>query len=278
MAGMGLLMTGPTAGRSRNRYTTIILKIFQDNYRSGDESVPFKREDIQIAAETLGLELPKNLGDVVYTFRYRSPLPVEIQSLSSPGKMWVIHSVGVGLYQFDLVPEIDLAPSQNLAVTKIPDATPGVIERYALGDEQSLLARLRYNRLIDLATGLTCYSLQNHFRTQIPGMGQIETDEVYVGIDRVGRHHVLPVQAKGRRDSLNIVQIEQDYAMCEFRFPLLIAKPIGTQFVDDRTVAMFEFERSDGVVKVASERHYRLVDLEELTEEDIISYRQRLFG
>ncbi len=65
--------------------------------------------------------------------------------------------------------------------------------------------------------------------------------------------------------------------MCEARFPLLIAKPIGAQLVDDRTVAMFEFERSDGVVKISAERHYRLVELEELTESDIISYRQRLF-
>ena len=275
MAGMGLVMTGSPRP---NRYTTIILKIFQDRYKPGDESVPFKREDIQEAAEALNIGLPKNLGDVVYTFRYRAPLPQDIQSLAGPGRMWIIRPAGQGSYRFDLVPAVDLRPSQNLAVTKIPDSTPGIIELYSLGDEQSLLARLRYNRLIDLATGLTCYSLQNHFRTSVPGIGQIETDEIYVGIDRDGRHYILPIQAKGRRDSLNIVQIEQDYAMCESRFPLLIAKPLGTQFIDDQTVAIFEFERSEGIVRVVSERHYRLVEPEDLTEEDILNYRNRLFG
>jgi len=41
---------------------------------------------------------------------------------------------------------------------------------YALGDEQALLAKLRYNRLLDIFTGVVCYSLQNHLRTNVPGM------------------------------------------------------------------------------------------------------------
>lgn len=268
-------MTQPSGG-GRNTYSAIILKIFQDAYVPSVENVPFAREDIISAAEDLGLDTPRNLGDVVYTFRYRSPLPNEIQELAPPGQVWVIRPAGSGKYQFALTPEVDLTPNQNLAATKIPDATPGIIDMYSLGDEQSLLARLRYNRLIDLATGLTCYSLQNHFRTHVPSLGQIETDEIYVGVDSAGRHYIIPVQAKSRRDSLSIVQIEQDYAMCEARFPLLIAKPMGTQFMGGRTVAIFEFEQSDGEVKVAAERHYQLVEPDELTEDDLLTYRQRL--
>lgn len=270
-------MTVSPSNPTSNRYAAIISKIFLDKYRRGDESVPFRRDDILIAADALSVEPPKNLGDVVYSFRYRTTLPEAIQSTADEGKMWIIRPAGTGIYRFDLVPVFDLRPNQNLAATKIPDSTPGVIELYSLGDEQSLLARLRYNRLIDIATGLACYSLQNHLRTSIPGIGQIETDEVYVGIDGEGAHYVIPVQAKSGGDFLNIVQIEQDYAMCDSRFPQLIAKPIGAQFVDDRTVALFEFERSEGTVKVASERHYRLVDKEDLTDEDILNYRQRLF-
>ncbi len=40
------------------------------------------------------------------------------------------------------------------------------------------------------------------------GIGQVETDELYVGVDTMGCQSVIPVQAKGRRDALNIVQIE----------------------------------------------------------------------
>ena len=106
-----------------------------------------------------------------------------------------------------------------MVTTKIPDATPGIIEKYALGDEQALLAKLRYNRLIDVFTGVTCYSLQSHLRTSVTGIGQVETDEIYIGLDRKGSHYIFPVQAKGGRDRQSIVQIEQDCAICKAKFP-----------------------------------------------------------
>ena len=134
-----------------------------------------------------------------------------------------------------------------LPITKVPDATPGIVARYALTDEQALLAKLRYNRLVDVFTGVTCYSIQNHLRTTVRSIGQIETDEIYVGVDRRGAHFILPVQAKGRADQIGVVQIEQDLALCDEQFPNLIARPIAAQFMDDDGIALFEFARdSDG--------------------------------
>ena len=121
-----------------------------------------------------------------------------------------------------------------------------MIAKYAFGNEQGVLARIRYNRLLDVFLGIACYSLQNHFRTTVPGMGQIETDEIYVGVDKRGAHYVLPVQAKGDRDKLNRVQIEQDIAMCADKLPDLICRPIGTQWMSDDLVALFEFEKGRG--------------------------------
>ncbi|WP_058868439.1 hypothetical protein [Chloracidobacterium thermophilum] len=43
-----------------------------------------------------------------------------------------------------------IVPDPNLTETKLPDATPGLVSRYALDDEQALLAKVRYNRLIDM--------------------------------------------------------------------------------------------------------------------------------
>lgn len=129
--------------------------------------------------------------------------------------------------------------------------------------------------MVDIFTGIACYSLQNHLRTAVPGIGQVETDELYVGVDRRGRQYVLPVQAKGGRDALSIVQIEQDMALCESRFPDLICLPVAAQFMRDKVIALFSFERIDGEVKVLSERHYKLVEPNELTAEDLAAYRRR---
>jgi hypothetical protein len=260
---------------TNNRYIQLIETIFFQYYKKGQTEVPFVREDLETTAAELGIKLPKNLGDVVYTFRYRAKLPDAIARLAPPGSEWVIRPTGQAKYVFSLSTMPRIIPNAMLAETKIPDATPGVIERYALNDEQGLLAKLRYNRLIDLFLGMACYSLQNHLRTTVPGMGQIETDEIYIGLDKRGIHYVIPVQAKGGKDQLGTVQIEQDVAMCKYKFPLLTCIPVAAQFMENDLIALFSFEHSDQGISILCEKHYRLVEPHELSEEDLLRYKQR---
>ena len=259
-----------------NRYSRIIEDIFLRRYRDGDSEVHFSRDDIASASERLGISLPKNLGDVVYTFRHRSPLPDSILQAAPGDRSWVIVGKGRAKYAFELKSLPKILPDALLPVIKVPDATPGIVSRYALTDEQALLARIRYNRLIDMFTGVTCYSIQNHLRTTVRDIGQIETDEIYVGLDKRGAHYVMPVQAKGKADQIGVVQIEQDIALCGERFPELIARPIAAQFMDTESIALFELAISseEGLVKLA-ERHYRLVPEHEVTSEELRRYRNR---
>ena len=194
-------------------YAAILEEIFVAKFKEGITQVDFQRSDITAAAKRLGLRRPSNVGDVVYSARYRGNLPESVQSTATAGREWIIRGTGTGRYSFVLARPIRLAPNQQMGATKVPDATPGVVAMHALSDEQALLAIVRYNRLIDIFTGITCYSLQNHIRTAVRGIGQVETDELYVGVDTKGCHYVIPVQAKGGRDALNIVQIEQDMAL-----------------------------------------------------------------
>lgn len=109
-------------------------------------------------------------------------------------------------------------------------------------------------------------------------MGQVETDELYIGIDRRGIHYVFPVQAKGGKDRLSIVQIEQDFASCSVKFPSLVCRPIATQFVDENLIALFEFERSGNRVVIGTEKHYCLVLPESIYPPDIETYREQLIS
>ena len=205
-------------------------------------------------------------------------MPDSILASAPEGETWIIRSVGRSRYAFVLVVDLPIVPNPNLAITKIPDATPGIISKYAFSDEQALLARVRYNRLIDVFLGIACYSLQNHLRTTVAGMGQVETDEVYVGIDKLGSQYVVPIQAKGGNDILNRVQIEQDIAVCNEKLPNLICRPVGAQFIRDELIALFEFEQDGDDIAIVSENHYLLVPPEEVTDQDLIAYRQRLVG
>ena len=238
-----------------NLYGRIIESIFLAKYTPGAEEIEFARSDLVDHAKQLGLPLPKNLGDLVYSFRYRNPLPKSVRSKAPRGREWIIGSSGRSRYRFRAVEFSEFVPNVQLASIKIPDATPGLVSLYALSDEQALLARIRYNRLIDVFSGVACYSLQSHLRTTVPGIGQIETDEIYVGVDGHGVHYVLPVQAKGKKDRVGLVQIEQDVEMSRHKFPGLVCRPIGAQFLTDHVIALFEFQLTGDGLRIAREKH-----------------------
>ncbi len=259
-----------------NRYNQIVETIFQEKYTEGVENIPFKREEFIGVADRLGINVPRNLGDVIYSFKYRRALPEMIRATAPEGKEWVIISQGTAMYAFELRADSIIAPDPMLVCTKILDATPGIVSRYSLNDEQALLTRIRYNRLIDTFTGVTCYSLQNHLRTTVPGIGQIETDELYVGVDKRGVHYIFPVQAKGGNDKLGVVQIEQDIALCTHRFPNLECRAIAAQFMADDIIVLFELSLVDNNVRKAAEKHYQLVLSDDLSELELQGYKQRL--
>jgi len=261
-----------------NRYGAIIEQIFfsptMADYRPGKRDLPFERRHMEMAAEELGIALPKNLGDVIYSIRYRTPMPDVIIATQPSGFEWIIEGTGRAKYAFKLVKKSRILPRADLVAFRIPDNTPEIIRAYALNDEQALLAILRYNRLIDIFLGLTTYSLQNHLRTTLRGGSQIEIDELYVGIDKRGGHYIVPVQAKGGNDQISVVQTKQDIAWCSERLPGLRCKAISAQFMSGGRVALFELAVQNDEIKIVEERHYELVKADVLTDDDRTTYAQ----
>ena len=263
-------MAKPSRG---NVYQGLIARIFEQRYNAGSVSFEFERNDLETTAQAMGVSLPKNLGDVIYSLRYRKDLPASILATQPPGKEWIIEGAGRARYRFALVPLNRILPRDDLVTVGIPDGTPEIIRCYALDDEQALLAIVRYNRLIDIFLGLTTFSLQNHLRTTVKGIGQIEIDELYVGIDKYGCHYAIPVQAKGGTDQISVVQTKQDLAWCAQRFPEMRHRAISAQFMGAERIAMFELTVEDDMVKVVEERHFKLVPAQELDQQAIRNYR-----
>ncbi len=265
----------PEEKKKQNRYKAIVEKIFFDSYKRGITKIEFDRDDLPRAAKALGIELPDNLGDVIYSLRYRTLMPEKVLATQPKGMEWVIEGIGRSRYAFKLVKINRIVPNTKLVVIKVPDATPEIISAYALSDEQALLAKVRYNRLVDIFLGIASYSLQNHLRTTVEGIGQIEIDEIYVGVDRHGRQYILPVQAKGGSDQLSVVQTKQDIACCAKKFPNLICRSISAQFMAEDLIAMFELTQEEDEIKVVEEKHYRLVPADQIGPADLKAYSAR---
>lgn len=258
--------------RPENRYAALIKQVFVNHYTKGATSFEFPREELEQIATKHDIKLPKNQGDLIYSFRYRNELPEEIKSTAGRGLEWIIEGAGRARYRFKLVKIHRIVPREELLTIKVPDSTPEIIAHHALNDEQALLAKVRYNRLIDIFLGITAYSLQNHLRTTVKSIGQIEIDEIYVGLDRHGRQYVVPVQAKGGNDRHGPVQTQQDAAFCAADFASLTCRPVSAQFMQDGRIAMFELAVVGGEVKVLDEKHYQLVPASAISADDLALY------
>lgn len=268
-------MSNKKGEKPPNRYLAIVAKIFSDHYDAGMTEFEFSREEFIATARELQIELPKNLGDIAYSVRYRIELPESIRTTSEDGLEWIVEGAGRSRYRFKQVRLHRIVPREELLTIKVPDATPEIIAAYALSDEQALLAKVRYSRLVDMFLGITAFSLQNHLRTTVKGVGQIEIDEIYVGIDRHGHQFVVPVQAKGGNDKHGVVQTEQDIKCCAEKFPNLTCRAVSAQFMSEERIAMFELTVVDGEVKVVDEKHYKLVPSSNILPEDLRAYSLR---
>ena len=262
-----------------SRYNQVIEKVFFDNYNKGDVRVTFKRQAFVKVCQDLGLDQIKNLGDIPYSYRFRKELPDSIKETAPANSEWIIIGSGIALYEFRQASPGKIQPSANRLPVPVPDSTPEIVKHYSPGtDEQALLTRVRYNRLVDLFTGLTCYSVQNHLRTTVENIGQIEVDEIYLGIHKKGTHFVLPCQAKSSGDRFGIVQVIQDISFCESKYPETICKPIALQFLgaDDVAIVELAITEQDDVLKlnVVDEKHFKLIPRSEIDRDALLKLKQ----
>jgi hypothetical protein len=242
-----------------SKYKKIIVSLFSEKYSQPMDEVPFTREDLAEHAQRLGFVPPKNLGDIVYSFRYRADLPEDITNTAPEGFTWIIVGTGDAKYSFIKSRRSNIVPNMSLLPVLVPNSTPEIMTMYSLSDEQSLLSKVRYNRILDMFMGFVTYSMQNHLRTKVEGIGQIEIDELYIGVNKIGQHFILPVQAKVGNDRIGAVQLYQDIAYCRVRFPDLICIPIAVHLNEvDNRICLFRLTLDNYAVAIVEEKHYRL--------------------
>jgi hypothetical protein len=130
------------------------------------------------------------------------------------------------------------------------------------------VTRVLYNRLIDIFTGLTCFHIQNHYRGFVEGMGEVELDALYVGIDKTGKLYILPIEAKSQAENEMIgrVQISQMAKLVRQDFADLDRRILAIKYLKDGTIVIIEFD--DQVepddFKIVSVSRFRLIRQEQI--------------
>jgi hypothetical protein len=78
------------SGKRRRAYAQIIAETFRRHWSKGMLEFEFAREEFVDICNDLGIKRPKNLGDIVYAFRYRRALPKEILDTQPSDRGWLI--------------------------------------------------------------------------------------------------------------------------------------------------------------------------------------------
>jgi hypothetical protein len=220
----------------------------------------------EVARKSAGYK-ENNVADLRYQYTSgRRALPEAINRYGP----WMISGRGKARYAFvKLAASPDIKIQADLLTILLPDATPEIVVEYAGTDEQGILAKVHYNRLLDIFLQITCYHLQNHWRTSIKGKGQCEIDDLYVGLDIDGKQFVVPVEAKCASDRLSKTQIVQMIDFARDRYPSLIMRPVGVQEMKDHSLVLIEFTPAihPDEIKIKEMRRYKLVPMSDIPRE-----------
>ena len=253
--------------QTRNR-DEVMQRVFDKGYKPGAAEVLFTMDEIRQAIAVVASARPgykeNNVADVRYQYTSgRHPLPEAIDRRGP----WMIVGRGKARYAFVKLaasPTIDI--QDDLLPILLPSATPEIVLEYAGGDEQGLLAKVHYNRLLDIFLQLMCYHLQNHWRTSIKHKGQCEIDDLYVGLNINGKQFVIPVEAKCAKERLSKTQIAQTIDFAQDRYPKLIIRPVSVQEMKDGSLVLLEFTPAPhpDEIKIKEMRRYKLVPMSEV--------------
>ncbi len=188
-------------------------------------------------------------------------MPAEILQTGN----WAIEAAGRSTYAFRLLTQ---TPHFNIVFNEyepvdIPNALPDVVEALLRTDEQSLLTRILYNRLVDIFTGLTCFHIQNHYRSFVEGVGEVELDAVYVGVNKTGQLHILPIEAKsvGDNEFIGRIQIAQMISLIRQDFPTMVHRVLAVKPLADKSIAVAEFNNTSDPdeLRIVSVSRFRLI-------------------
>jgi hypothetical protein len=241
-------------------YDQVICEAFRRVYEPDKKTLYFAKDELVHVCQDLGIII-NNIPDIPYHYRIGlSDLPDEIMSTGN----WVIEGVGKGKYSFV---QLERAPyihiPEELYITEIPEATPDIVLKYGGEDEQAILTKIRYNRLIDIFLSITAYHLQGHVRSTVQDIGQVEIDDLYVGVDAEGKWYVIPVEAKsiGPKERLGVIQIRQMILFAKQSFGELALRPVGVKPLDDGSYVFLEFDDEEELEAIAVKRYarYKLV-------------------
>jgi hypothetical protein len=241
--------------KSSAMYATSITQAYFKNRVSGQQDVPFERDDLFVSGMNI-----KNIGDVPHAFKVgRQQIPGPIAECAPHDKELSIIGTGISHYKFLAVDQAFFAPDLSLPVIKMSELVLPPTDVGAL-DEQGVLAQINRNNLVGPFMGLSLKTYQTARKMGVHGIGQILVDELSIATDvNTGETFSVPIGAKHKKSGkfpvLGWSQITQDIAACRQLMPDLSVRAVGVIALKGR-ICLMEFEQHGIDIVVVREKHF----------------------
>ena len=240
---------------SLNRGSAILSLIFAERYRGSNTPVSFTKDDLQTAGEDLGIDLPKNLSDVIYALRHRSPIPEGIQRTALKGQDWVIETVGRSEYWLIQRPCQRIEADPSAFDYLFEDETPRIARDFGMKGAPLLDCILRKNQILKKFLGSPVEHLQSQVRASVKGVGQVEVGSLFFS-DINGE--VIPVCLIAKPGEFNLAKAAQNMRFAAAHYPEMDCRPVVAQLLSEKRVALFELSGSPETPHVLHEAHFSL--------------------
>lgn len=203
----------------------------------------------------------KNFPDALYTFRARADLPDEI---CADGHFAIVGR-GKGQYAFVRIPTPNrIRLPASMKSVRVQNQIPDWVQEYLINDEQGMLASIQANNLIAHYLNLAAsFRLQSHFRHGVPGYGQVEVDELYVGRAQNAKVGIA-IEAKNAavEDCLNVSQLFGTGQAVKALFAATVPKHVvGAKPDAAGRICLAEFSVTDHPAEIAQTRDWCAYEL-----------------
>lgn len=236
-----------------NKAKSFIKHLIEKNFTASQDSIPFSRDDVSLYCLKKFKKIPKNVGDIIYSLRYRMDYLSTFDHLLDPDYTWTLLSLSTGQYELKPMPKLKLPDLTSVPVISKIDKTPEHIHNLRPLNDQSLLMKIYQNKVLSEFLEDDLILLQAHHKVNLKDWGQAEIDGI-VASETSPRLYL--VEVKGYTEVIGWPQIIQLKMYAEQNHPGLPFTPIFVQSHRDWSFSIVQFDFNSEFPQVTKSERY----------------------
>ena len=232
--------------------------LMKNNFINSLTPISFERTDIlEICAKEFG-KAPKNLGDIIYSLRYRLDYLSTYDYLLEKDYTWTLLSTGIGKYELSPLKKLRIPSLESEDIIYIKDNTPKHIHELRPLNDQSLLMKIIQNDILNEFLQDDLVFLQAHHKVNLQNWGQAEIDGILASNYSP---HLYLVEVKGYTEVIAWPQMIQLKMYAQQNHSDTPFTPLFIQSHKDWSFSVVQFDYTNSFPRVKKFKRFMFTNM-----------------